>query len=52
MTKTDMDKKDTDRDKIRKLLYKAMPYYDMDYAGDWNMDTLVDKVLEIVDGKK
>lgn len=40
------------RGRLRGLLYRAMPYYDSDYDGGWNMEKLIDKILEICDGKE
>ena len=36
---------------LEDVLRKAMPYYDSDYYGDWSMDVLIKRILEITDGK-
>lgn len=38
--------------KLEALFREAMPYYDSDYDLGWNMTRLVNRVLEICDGKK
>jgi len=40
------------RVKLEILLRTAMPYYDSDYDGDWNMSKLIEEILEIADGKE
>jgi len=37
---------------LRSLILKAVPYYDSDYEGNWPIDKLIEKILEICDGKK
>ena len=47
-----MRRKERKRGKLRGLLYAAMPYYDSDYAGNWHMNKLIEKVMDICDGKE
>ncbi len=47
-----MARKERKRGKLRGLLYRAMPYYDSEYDNNWNMTNLIEKILEICDGKK
>ena len=45
-------RKERKRGKLRGLLYTAMPYYDSDYEGNWNMNKLIEKIMDICDGKE
>lgn len=37
--------------RLEMLLRKAMPHYDSDYDGDWSIDKLTKRIVEICDGK-
>ena len=39
------------RSKLRDLLCRAMPFCDTHFAGGWSMEKLIEKIMEICDGK-
>jgi len=45
-------RKERKRTKLSALLYQAMPYFDSDYEEGWNMRRLVEKIMDICDGKE